>query len=317
MMNIRKRGKSWQVDGIVDGRRVRRQFRSAAEAEAFVGAGAQPKPRGRTIGELYSRVYAVRWSSQKSSAMADLGQQIVGYFGPDLDVTEITADRLHRMVGDLLARGKSNGTVNRWICGVGVMLRAALQLGWIKERPEIQSLREPSGRNRFLSAAEEAELLGLIGETDERLAKLVMVLADTGLRLSEAIGLEWRDITGDQLTVHDTKNGSSRSVPLTRRAKEVLTSLDRSCQRPFSFTDRHHASRAFTRARERSSMRGDEEVVMHTLRHTCASRMIQRGVPVAVVSSWLGHRSLAVTMRYSHLRPDHLKDYVHVLEQTG
>lgn len=317
MMNIRKRGKSWQVDGIVEGRRVRRQFRSAAEAEAFVSAGTGQPVRERTLGELYSRVYAARWSALKSQAMAGLGQRIVERFGPDTPVSKIDAGRLHDMVSGLRKDGYSNATINKWVCGVGVMLQHAVLEGWIDKRPEIRSLKEPAGRNRFLSPDEEREITDLIGRQDERLAKLVSVLVDTGLRLSEAIGLEWRDITGDQLTVHDTKNGSSRSVPLTRRAREVLASLDRSCQRPFSFTDRHHASRAFTRARERSSMRGDEEVVMHTLRHTCASRMIQRGVPVAVVSSWLGHRSLAVTMRYSHLRPDHLRDYVHVLERSA
>ncbi|PHX78245.1 MAG: hypothetical protein CK544_03870 [Planctomycetaceae bacterium] len=45
--------------------------------------------------------------------------------------------------------------------------------------------------------------------------------------------------------------------------------------------------------------------------------MIQRGAPVAVVSRWLGHKSLAMTMRYSHLRPDQLHEWVHVLEDAG
>jgi len=316
-MNIRKRKNSWQVDGMMDGKRIRRQFRSAAEAEAFVKAGSREEARERTVGELYSRVYASRWATLKSGVMAALGQRIVNRLGADTPVSRIDAGRIHDMVSGLRSAGYSNSTINRWVCGLNVMLRHAAVEGWIDKRPEVRSLKEPSGRNRFLSKDEEQEIIEIIGRQDPRLSKLVMVLVDTGLRLSEAIGLEWRDITGDQLTVHETKNGSSRSVPLTRRAREVLASLDRSHDRPFSFTDRHHASRAFSRARERSSMRGDTEVVMHTLRHTCASRMIQRGVPVAVVSAWLGHRSLAVTMRYAHLRPDHLRDYVHVLERSA
>jgi integrase len=315
-MIVRKRGKSWQVDGIVDGKRIRRQFKSAAEAEEFVREGRDREPE-HGLGELYSLVNASRWAWLKSSAMTDLGQQLVDYFGPGTVVAKIDSGAMNRMVADLKARGKSNATVNKWVCAMNVMLDHAVELGWIRDRPSVKPLREPSGRNRFLTESEEKEIARLVGEHDPRLSLLVEVLVDTGLRLSEAMHLQWRDVTPSQVTVHDTKNGSSRTVPLTSRAREAFASLDRGTARPFSFTDRHHASHAFTRARERSSMRGDKEVVMHTLRHTCASRMVQRGVPVAVVSAWLGHRSLAVTMRYSHLRPEQLHDYVHVLERAG
>ena len=318
-MGIRRRGNSWQADILVGGKRIRRQFQSAADAEAFLKEGAQAdddSPR-QTLGNLYSLVYAARWSAQKSSAMANLGQQIVNHFGSDTDVSDIDAKAMHGMVAELKGKGKSNATVNRWICGVGVMLKHATEIGWIKARPTINSLREPPGRHRYLTKDEEDELVALVGESDKRLGGLVVFLADTGLRLSEAINMEWRDVSQTQVTVHNTKNGLSRSVPLTTRAREVLASLDRDVKRPFSFTDRHHASHAFTRARERSSMRGDLEVVMHTLRHTCASRLVQRGVPVATVSAGLGHKSLGVTMRYAHLRPDHLHDYTHLLERSA
>jgi integrase len=316
-MNIRKRGRSWQVDGVIDGRRFRRQFKTAAEAEAFVRAGREDERRGHTLGELYASVNAARWVSLKSTAMSDLGNQIVNHLGAETPVRSITASTLHDMVSDLKRRGKANGTVNRWIAGLGVMLRHALDLGWIDSRPEVKPLKEPSGRNRFLTSEEEREIVEIVRRIDDRTAKLVVVLADTGLRLSEAIDLRWRDVANNQVSVHDTKNGLSRTVPLSRRAGEVLASLPRDTDRPFSFTDRHRASHIFTRARELSSMRGDKEVVMHTLRHTCASRLVQRGVPIAVVSAWLGHKCLAVTMRYSHLRPDQLHDYAHVLERSA
>ena len=53
----------------------------------------------------------------------------------------------------------------------------------------------------------------------------------------------------------------------------------------------------------------------HALRHTCASRLIQRGVGVALVQSVLGHKTLSMTMRYAHLAPTNLTDAMKVLEQ--
>ena len=317
-MNIRKRGASWQVDGIHCGRRIRKQFKSATEAEAFVKGGpeTQTDQGDRTIGVLYAHVCAARWLSHKSAAMTNLGNQLVNWFGSDYPVSKIDNRKIHEMVSTLVKAGKANGTVNRWRAGLGVMLGHAVELGWIDKKPEVKALKERKGRDRFLTKDEEDELFGLIRVKDPRLECLMIVLIDTGLRLSEAIGLRWRDISQKQITVTDTKNGEARTVPLTARAWSALNSLPRE-DRPFAFTDRHRSSETFRRCRERSSMAGDKDVVVHTLRHTCASRMVQRGAPVAVVSQWLGHKSLAMTMRYSHLRPGQLHDWVHVLEDAG
>jgi integrase len=317
-MNIRKRGASWQVDGIHCGRRIRKQFKSAAEAEAFVKGGVdkQADAGDRTIGALYQHVCAARWVSHKSESMTGLGGRIVNWFGADFDVRKIDQAKIHEMVRALKMEGKKNSTINRWRAGLSVMLGHAVELGWIERRPEVKSLREPKGRDRYLTKEEEEELFGHIHKVNPRLEILMVVLIDTGLRLSEAIGLRWRDISQKQITVKDTKNGEARTVPLTTRAWQGLNTLSRDAN-PFAFTDRYRASKVFRRCRSLTSMAGDKDVVVHTLRHTCASRMVQRGAPVAVVSHWLGHKSLTMTMRYSHLRPDQLHDWVHVLEDAG
>jgi site-specific recombinase XerD len=58
----------------------------------------------------------------------------------------------------------------------------------------------------------------------------------------------------------------------------------------------------------------DNQFVPHALRHTCASRLVQRGVPLKVVQEWLGHKTILTTMRYAHLAQSNLMSAMQVLE---
>ena len=69
------------------------------------------------------------------------------------------------------------------------------------------------------------------------------------------------------------------------------------------------------RARAHLGFAEDRQFVIHTLRHTCASRLVQRGVGLKVVQQWMGHKTIQVTMRYAHLAPGHLMEAAAVLEQ--
>jgi site-specific recombinase XerD len=65
--------------------------------------------------------------------------------------------------------------------------------------------------------------------------------------------------------------------------------------------------------REHLGLENDSQFVIHSLRHTFASRLVQRGVELQVVAKLLGHRSILTTMRYAHLAPQNLADAVKVL----
>jgi site-specific recombinase XerD len=71
----------------------------------------------------------------------------------------------------------------------------------------------------------------------------------------------------------------------------------------------------WSRLRTAMKLSGDKQFVPYALRHTCASRLIQRGQSLRVVGDWLGHKSLSITMRYAHLSPTNLLDAVKVLTE--
>jgi len=78
--------------------------------------------------------------------------------------------------------------------------------------------------------------------------------------------------------------------------------------------DVHKVDRLWDRLRTHLNYSHDKQFVVHSLRHTCASRLIQRGVPLAVVQKWMGHRAIQTTLRYAHLAPDNFKVALEALE---
>src|SRR5690606_5372460 len=105
--------------------------------------------------------------------------------------------------------------------------------------PEFRRQKERQGRIRFLDRAEEALLFTKIRERSEDCWRLSIFLVDTGARLGEALKLRWPDIDGERVTFWVTKSGRSRSVPLTRRASEVVAVRPSRSKGPFSHIQPH------------------------------------------------------------------------------
>ena len=173
------------------------------------------------------------------------------------------------------------------------------------------------GRTRYLTPAEETRLLEALPVGVKRDA--AMFLIDTGARVNEALKLTWQDLAVhpglDAVTFWRTKSKRARTVPLTARAKDCLMRAKAEGRpRPFpvlysAFWD------SFTAAKKRAGLDdGGETIVVHTLRHTCASRLVQRGASLFIVQTVLGHSSPAMTARYSHLNVDALRPAMALLE---
>lgn len=106
-----------------------------------------------------------------------------------------------------------------------------------------------------------------------------------------------------------TKNGRGRMIPLTARAKVAVAAL---LANPIHGTQNsNNMGKQFRNVMEKL---GIADVTMHTLRHTCASRLVQAGGSIYDVMNWLGHRSVETTKRYAHLRPDSLVHALSALE---
>jgi integrase len=322
-MKITKRGGSWQASVQHGKKRIRLSFRTeqearvwAAEAELAIAKGIAPQTRpsapgttqsGRTLLELYRVTHETRWSSCWSTAMSDLGNKVVQEIGADTLIDEIDFGRIASWISDLKARSLSQSTVNRRLAALSSMFTTAVSLGWMKEKPKIPFGKERKRERRYLTHDEEEEILERLRGTREW--GLAVVAADTGLRLGELLNLKWRNVRPDSVTVEKSKNGNPRTVPLTSRSREILSSMPRDREGPFARMDRFECSRKY-KAAVLSAGIADDSVVFHSLRHTCASRLVTMGVDIMRVKTWMGHKSISTTMIYAHLAPNSLSDIV-------
>jgi integrase len=133
-----------------------------------------------------------------------------------------------------------------------------------------------------------------------------------------ALTLTWDDLRHhpslDRVTFWRTKTRRPRTIPLTQRAQNILRQAQAE-ERSRPFPIRYHAFHfRFSRARDAAGLGRD--VVVHSLRHTCASRLVQRGAPLQKVQEWLGHANISMTTRYSHLAPDALDGLTALLEAS-
>ena len=147
-------------------------------------------------------------------------------------------------------------------------------------------------------------------------ADLVEVLVDTGIRLSEMLDLVYNDINfgTNLISIWINKAIKPRSIPMTRRVGTIMQKRKNTgVSKPFT-VDRDQAENGWTWVREEMKYSGDKEFVMHALRHTTATRLIDKGIDLYSVKEWLGHSSIQITERYAHLNPKKLSAAVMVLE---
>jgi len=141
------------------------------------------------------------------------------------------------------------------------------------------------------------------------------------MRKGELLGLTWDlvDMTHGFIRLKQTKNGKARALPFNETLWSVFSGLRTRLDVPWVFHDtagnrwkdvRHPFEAACLSA-------GLTDFHFHDLRHTFASWLMMRGVPLATVSNLLGHTSPTMTLRYAHLSPKHLTSAVRVLDHNS
>lgn len=185
-----------------------------------------------------------------------------------------------------------------------------------EELAAIKKYQEPSGRLRYLSDPAEADRL--LTACEDSLKPIVLTALHTGMRKEELLSLTWEavDMTHGFIRLKQTKNGMARALPFNETLWSLFSGLRTRQDIPWVFHDvegrRYNDVRhPFDKACEAAGM---TDFHFHDLRHTFASWLVMKGVPLATLSTLLGHTSPTMTLRYAHLSPKHLTSAVRVLD---
>jgi integrase len=214
---------------------------------------------------------------------------------------------------DLLAKGRAASTVNHYLNALSQLYQIAINEWGLKLTNPISGIKrmpEPQGRMKRLSKEAEAALLShCIHLKLSYLADMIIVALETGMRCGEILSMRWEDVDfiHRRVLLRHTKNGDSRQVPLTSRAKEVFEQLASKDTNDLVFPHcRWVIRRHFIRAVKESakSHKGAQnpftDLRFHDLRHEALSRLSDKGLNVIELAHISGHKTLAMLRRYTH-----------------
>jgi integrase len=332
---IYQRGNRWQIDTFYRGIRLRDNCSTPEMAEA-------------NLRKMKTLVDEGRWLDKKRKSIVTLGEfidrylkfcegilqkdyksknQRLGVVGSELgrdklladistaDIEQYQANRLSTVSrkGKLL----TPATVNRELAALKHLFTKAIAWGILDSSPakRVMLHKENNRRLRYLTPE---ECQGLIESCNSPLDKIVTLALQTGMRKGEVLHLKWQSVYLKEryIEIVDQKNGERSAIPLNDDALEALRGIPRHLDSPYVFPGEkpgkpfYDLTRRFEKAVEAAKLKC---VTFHTLRHTAASHMVMAGVDLTTVKEIMRHKSIAMTLRYSHLSPGHRKAAVDAL----
>lgn len=241
---------------------------------------------------------------------------------------DVEAFRSHRL------KEVSPSTVNREFTRLRSIFYKAVEWGYLRHYPfkTVKEYKEPPGKVRFITPEEYERLLrasdpnSLLnnpnnwGRTFSKLLTaflrpIIITAFHTGMRMGEILNLKWKDIDFKNriISVEMTKNNERRTIPINKTLYDVLKSLPihLGTEKLFPNLTTQQLSSAFRRACKRA---GIKDFRFHDLRHSFASYLTMGQQNLRTVQTLLGHKDLRMTMRYSHLSDQTLKEAVTLLD---
>ena len=208
---------------------------------------------------------------------------------------------------------RSNATVNRYMaCLSTVLTMGVKEWGWMEENSmkKVTKKKEPKGRIRFLTDAEVATLLQECRQISNELYLFTMIALSTGARYGEILNLTWQDVDLKQKKFYfmDTKNGDNRGISVTTSLYDEIVKFKkiRNIKSHYVFAKPDgnliYMRSQFIKALKNAKIK---DFRFHDLRHTAASYLAKGGAGLLDIATILGHKTLQMVQRYSHLTDDH------------
>jgi integrase len=339
-MAVRRRGAGYQADVTIKGVRYRENFENETAAHGWIADVQAALVNGRPIPEASAAEHGTRSGVMTLSRACDLCfadkysrsksdwpkvvrlymDLMVKRWGANKPVREVFTERaLLDYQNALLDQGLAAATVNSRMAVYSKLQTWCLKGRHISEKVDIERQKVSNERQSYLSTDDELRVLGLTkqwGRDDEHDA--IIVLVDTGLRPKELWTLTGKEalapVDGNPAAItvlaERSKTGKGRTIYATPRVWAILQHRKDVYgeERLFPNLDNRSLRTTWDRVRHHLGKDDDVDFVPYILRHTCASRLVQRGVSLGVVMRWMGHKNIQMTMRYAKFAPKDFHD---------
>lgn len=241
---------------------------------------------------------------------------IHSYFGEKTLASKITPKRIEDFKS-FMSEKYSNAYVNRYLACIKTIFNIGIKNELIKTTPmkAVKMMKEDNHKIRYLTADEEARLFK---ELPEHLKPIVICALQTGLRKSNILQLRWELVDLEfrfiEVLAQQNKGHKIIKIPISDKLLETLESLPRNSEYVFANPETgkpyRDISEGFKNACERANI---ENFRFHDLRHTVATRLVEKGIDLRVVQEIMAHSTIVTTQRYMHPTPKRKLEAISVL----
>jgi integrase len=346
-MAVRKIRNAWWVDFRTDYIRYRKRSpeNTKSGAEAYESALRQRLARGEPITkvarsdeqELTFRQFAWQWfqeyvvpnnkASEQRNKRHILNASLIPFFGK-FPIRQITSHHIELYKAATLKKDIARKSVNNRLTVLRKCLVTAYE--WLElpgALPKVRLLKCPPAITDYLSADECALLLS---HAEKVIREMILTALRTGMRQGELKGLQWSSIDWQNqiITVRHSRCDYTKQLdsPKSNRARHIPIDVDvyamlfkRKKDTGYVFLNEREGNQPFNgkylahRLAEVCAKAKIRKIGWHALRHTFASHLAMRGVPLNTVQMLMGHSVITTTMRYAHVAPSTLRAAINTL----
>ncbi len=352
-MAVRKdENNRWFIDMRFNGKRIRRVSPENTKSSALVFERELQDKLSTSTGnsvntpkyDSYSEfvtdwlkiyVMANNRPAEQKTKRGTIRNHLIPKFGK-LRLEEIGEREIEELKRDKIEEGLSPKTIKNILSVLRKSLDSAVQWGYLSRVPHFNWIRVPKKEVTVISRKTEELLLN--DNTDLLWNTMIVIALKTGMRLGEMLALRWMDIdfveniisvNGSMNVEHEralTKNGKSRVIPMSHNVRTMLEDLlslkskvkkelfvfDRGDGKPHSM---YAAGRMIKKISKRLGIR--ENVHWHKLRHTFATNIAKRGISMRILQELMGHSTILMTERYSHVDMQSKHEAIQALDYTN
>ncbi len=336
MKGIYKRGNVWWIRYAGPDGRIRfessnsKTFKEAQvmlnDRRKEVDEGKEPIPLKKIANHSFKELaeHYLLWAVRQKAFRSKKGfvEQLMNTFA-NCPLRRFTTMAVEEYQTKVITKGNTPATANRHLATLKHMFTKAVEWEMVEEESlkrvqKVKLLAENNKRLRYLS---KEECNSLINQCLPHLKPIVKTALNTGMRKGEILSLEWEknvDLKHGFILLSDTKNGERREIPINLTMRETLQRLVRRIDSPYVFVDGEGKRFGDVKKSFKSALRraGIKDFTFHDLRHTFASHMVMAGVDLTTIKELLGHKSIAMTLRYSHLAPSHKRKAMELLDDS-
>ena len=265
------------------------------------------------------KVNYTNWSESTWRGNQSMLKKLVEEFG-QLPLTGITTKEIETCLARKRDQeGVATATTNRYLATLKTMFKMAARLGYLGYNPA-EPVKIQKEKSEIPDALTEKQLKQLLNELPDYAWVIVTFAADTGMRSSEMEQLQWSDIKFDERMIvvrgSQAKNDEFRVIPMTNRVFDLLQEIYQQNQESKIKQLQVLPWKEIKKSLHSAGVRaGIGHVHLHMLRHTFATRLRDKGVPLDRIKELLGHKTMEMVLRYAKARPQQLKEAIEALNR--